>query len=320
MTQGTEPLWLTIEKKIHGLSSGDLSGAKLEATIQTVAGELDGTGANVTKHGGHMLQLRWAVEARCEVGHSFMQDFDAAVGALTLDDVENTSLATTNVIAKVGESWAAIKDVERRPDVKDMVEATRLSLLIAHARTLEGDAGVRYLYEAEVEPAVITEALGIDEAKYGEVKAAVDAERAELARVEALVASLGDKSDEEKVKALFAKNVADDLIVSIAGLDADMVEGVRKAMEEELAEQKRLVEEEAARKAAEAAGPSLDDIPADEMLEHIESIREILEFSDVEEEIRTMCGQSQLPAALIDIAATDAAKLDELEAKAEAEG
>ncbi|MEN8149715.1 MAG: hypothetical protein ABFS86_07815 [Planctomycetota bacterium] len=317
MTQTTEPLWLSIERKIHGLSDGDLSGDSREATIQRVAGELDGAGENVTKHGGHMLQLRWAVEARCEVGHSFMQDFDATVGALALDDVENTSLATTNVIATVGGTWAALKDVDRRPDVKAIVEATRLDLLIAHAKTLEGDLGVRYLYEAEVDPAVVIEALGIDQARYDEVKAAVDAERAEVARVEALVEGLGDKSEEDRVKALFGENVADDLIVSIGGIDAGTVETVRQAMEAELAEQKRLAEEEAARKAAEAAGPSLDDIPADEMLEHIESIREILEFSDVEAEIRTMCEQSQLPSALIDIAATDAGKLDELEAKAE---
>jgi len=316
MTQGNEPLWLLIEKKIQGLDAGDLAGDRREGVIQRVAGELDGTGFNVTKHGGNMLQLRWAVEARCEVGHSLMQDLDAAVGALTLTDVENTSLATTNVITKVGETWPLLKETDRRPDVRNIVEAARLDLLIAHAKTLEGDAGIRYLYEAEVAAEVVTEALGIDVAKYGEVKAAVDAERAEIARVEALVAPMGDKSDEEKVKALFAENVADELIVSIAGIDAGVVEGVRKAMEAELAEQKRLAEEEAARKAAEAAGPSLDDIPADEMLEYIESIREILEFSDVEAEIRTMCEQSNIPQALTDIAATDAGKLDELEAKA----
>ena len=74
--------------------------------------------------------------------------------------------------------------------------------------------------------------------------------------------------------------------------------------------------QEAVGKPAEAAGPSLDDIPDDEMLEYIESIREILEFSDVEAEIRTMCEQSQIPQALTDIAATEPDKLDELEAKA----
>jgi len=317
MAQGNEPLWLLIEKKIHDLSDGDISADKLEGTIQGVAADLDGAGFNVTKHGGNMLKLRWAFEARGSVGRPFMKDFDAALSALTLDDVANTSLATTNLITEIGSAWPALKDTDRRPDVKDIVEATRLDLLIGQAKTLEGDAGIRYLYEAEVAPEVVTDAMGIPEEKYEEVKATVDAERAEIARVEGLVAPMGDKSDEDKVKALFAQNVSDDLIVSIAGIDADVVEGVRKAMEEELAEQKRLAEEEAARKAAEAAGPSLDDIPADEMLEYIESVREILEFSDVEAEVRTMCEQSNIPGALIDIAATEPDKLDELEAKAE---
>ena len=76
-------------------------------------------------------------------------------------------------------------------------------------------------------------------------------------------------------------------------------------------------EEEAARKKAEAEGPSLDDIPADEMLDYIESIREIMEFSEVEKEIRVMCEQSSIPKALVDIAVSDPDKLDELEKKAE---
>ena len=53
-------------------------------------------------------------------------------------------------------------------------------------------------------------------------------------------------------------------------------------MEAELKEKQRLEEEAAAKKKAAAAGPALDDIPPDEMLDHIESIREIMEFSDVE--------------------------------------
>ena len=88
-------------------------------------------------------------------------------------------------------------------------------------------------------------------------------------------------------------------------------------MEEELAEKQRLAEEEAARKKAEAEGPSLDDIPSDELVDFIDSIREIMEFSDVEKEIRTMCEQSAIPKALVDIAVSDPDKLDELEKKAE---
>ena len=70
-------------------------------------------------------------------------------------------------------------------------------------------------------------------------------------------------------------------------------------------------------KRKEAAGPSLDAIPPDEILEHIEAIREIMEFSDKEKEIRVMCEQSSIPAALVDIAVSDPEKLDELEKKAE---
>ena len=50
----------------------------------------------------------------------------------------------------------------------------------------------------------------------------------------------------------------------------------------------------------------------------IESIRQILEFSDVEDEIRTMCEQSSIPKALVDIAVSDKDRLDELESQAEA--
>ena len=91
---------------------------------------------------------------------------------------------------------------------------------------------------------------------------------------------------------------------------------MKKAMEEELAEKKRKEEELAAKKAAEAAGPALEDIDSDDMLEYIEGIREILEFSDVEKDIRIMCEQSSIPKALVDIAISDPDKLDELEKKA----
>ena len=94
------------------------------------------------------------------------------------------------------------------------------------------------------------------------------------------------------------------------------IEAVKKAMEEELAEQKKKEEELAAKKAAEAEGPALENIDSDDMLEYIEGIREILEFSDVEKDIRTMCEQSAIPKALVDIAISDPDKLDELEKKA----
>jgi hypothetical protein len=87
-------------------------------------------------------------------------------------------------------------------------------------------------------------------------------------------------------------------------------------MEVELAEKKRKEEELAAQKAAEEAGPSLENIDSDDMLEYIEGIREILEFSDVEKDIRTMCEQSSIPKALVDIVISDPDKLDELEKEA----
>jgi hypothetical protein len=92
-------------------------------------------------------------------------------------------------------------------------------------------------------------------------------------------------------------------------------------MEAELKEKQRLEEEAAAeaaaRKKEEAAGPKLEEIPPDEMLEHIEAIREIMEFSDQEKEIRVMCEQSSIPKALVDIAVSEPDRLDVLEKEAE---
>jgi hypothetical protein len=103
----------------------------------------------------------------------------------------------------------------------------------------------------------------------------------------------------------------------MAKVDPGDIDAVKQAMEEELKEKQRLAEEEAARKKKAAEGPALEDIPPDEMLEHIESIRDIMEFSDKEKEIRVMCEQSSIPKSLVDIAVSEPAKLDELEKKAE---
>ena len=43
----------------------------------------------------------------------------------------------------------------------------------------------------------------------------------------------------------------------------------------------------------------------DELEVAIEAIREIMEFSDQEKEIRVMCDQSSIPKALVDIAVSD---------------
>jgi hypothetical protein len=103
----------------------------------------------------------------------------------------------------------------------------------------------------------------------------------------------------------------------MAEVDQAAVDGVKQAMEAELKEKQRLEEEAAARKKEEAAGPPLEEIPPDQMLEHIEAIREILEFSDKEKEIRVMCEQSAIPTSLVDIAVSEPEKLDELEKEAE---
>jgi hypothetical protein len=103
----------------------------------------------------------------------------------------------------------------------------------------------------------------------------------------------------------------------MAQVGQDTINGVKKAMEAELKEKQRLEEEAAARKKEAVAGPSLEEIPPDEMLEHIEAIREIMEFSDKEKEIRVMCEQSSIPKCLVDIAVSEPERLDQLEKEAE---
>ena len=88
-------------------------------------------------------------------------------------------------------------------------------------------------------------------------------------------------------------------------------------MSDEIKEKQRLAEEAAAKKKQEAEGPPVEEIPPEEILEHIEAIREIMEFSDKENEIRTMCEQSSIPKALVDVAVSDPDKLDELEKQAQ---
>jgi hypothetical protein len=135
--------------------------------------------------------------------------------------------------------------------------------------------------------------------------------------VATLLAAVADKSDEEKVRHLVEKDVSEALIIEMAKVDQGAIDATKKAMEDEIKEKQRLAEEEAARKKAEAAGPALEDIPADELIDYIESIREIMEFSDEEKEIRVMCEQSSIPVCLVDIAVSEPDKLDELEKGAE---
>lgn len=316
-TTESGPLWLSIEGKILELGTQDLDGGNLETAIRKIAGELDEAGLNVSNHGGNMLHLRRAMEARVGVGHPMLQDLQAALKALTLEDVGDVSRATGSVLDGVGGSWPRILEASRRPAVQVFVELARLDLLEAKAKEMDGDKGIRYLLAEQVDGAVILERMDLSQNELDKVVAAVAAETAERDRVAVLLEEAGAASDEEKVKLLLNKEVSESLILEMAGVDQAVLAAAQKAMEEELKEKARLAEEAAAQKAAEAAGPSLDDIPDDEMLEFIESIREILEFSDVETEIRTMCEQSSIPKALVDIAVTEPDKLNELEAKAE---
>jgi hypothetical protein len=315
-TAKKQPLWLLIEDKILGMTSDDLSAGKLEQTISQTARALDDTGYNVSGNAGNMLQLRWALDARIAVGRALMKDFNDAVAALKLEDVTDPYKATVKLVGELGEAWPKLKESARKPDVLRIIEKTRLELLIARAKELAGEEGIRFLIAEEVTSGVIIEALGIAEEEFARVNAAVEAELAERARVKGLIEAAEGKSDEEKIKDLINNNVEDELMIEIGEFDRGVVDGVKKAMGEELKEQQRLAEEEAARKKAEAEGPSLEDIPADQMLEYIESIREILEFSDQEAEIRTMCEQSSIPKSLVDVTVSEPGKLDELEEKA----
>jgi hypothetical protein len=264
-----------------------------------------------------MLKLRWAVDKARNVGKPLLKDFNAAIAAMTLEDVADPYDATTKLLSNIGGTWPELKSPEHRRNVIQIVENTRLGLLIAKAKELPDDQGIRYLIEQKVTDEVIINALEISEDALKKVHADIAKEKAELARVKSLLEKVEGKSNDEKIKHLIENNVAEALIIEIAQVDQGAVDAVKKAMEEELKEKQRLAEEEAARKKAEAAGPALEDIPPDQMLEYIESIREIMEFSDVEKEIRVMCEQSSIPQSLVDIAVSDPDKLDELEKKAE---
>jgi hypothetical protein len=217
-----------------------------------------------------------------------MKDFNAAIAALTLADVADPYFATNKLIRDIGKTWPRLKRSERRPDVIRIVEKTKLDLLISKAKGLPDDEGIRLLIEEQVAPEVIANALDITGEKLEQVNTEVEKERAEWARVATLLEAVEGKSNEEKVKHLFANNVSEKLIIEMVKVDQEAINGIKQAMEAELKEKQRLEEEAAARKKEEAAarkkeeaaGPPLEEIPPDEMLEHIEAIREIMEFSD----------------------------------------
>ncbi len=317
MATENKPLWLSIEERILALDSAKLSGSDLEASVHQIAGELDNDGYNVSGHGGNLMQLRWAMDEARKAGKAFLSDFNAAVSTLTLEDASDPYAVTNKIISDIGETWPDLKKSERRPVVIGFIERARLDLLIAKAKEMSGDDGIRMLIEEAVADEVITEGLEITPEKLDEVHAQIAAERAENARVASLLEKVEGKPDDERVKHLLTNDVTEELIMEMAGVDQAAIDDVKKAMEEELKEQQRLAEEEAARKKAEAEGPSLDTISSDDMIDYIDSIREIMDFSEEEKEIRIMCEQSSIPKALVDIAVSDPDKLDELEKQAE---
>ena len=311
------PLWLAMEEKFLALEAKDISEGSLESSIQQVAGELDKDGYNVSRHGGNLMQLRWAVDKMRSVGRPMLKDMNGAIAGFTLEDVADPFGATTKLLDDIGKTWPELRGPDRRPEVVRAVEKAKLDLLVGKAKSMPGDKGIRLLIEEEIKAKTIISSLGITEDQLKQVQEAIKKEQAERQRVSDLLEKVASKTEEEKVKYLFDNEVTETLIIEMMKVDQGTINNVKKAMEEELKEKQRLAEEEAARKKAEAEGPSLEDISSEDMLYYIESIREIMEFSDVEKEIRAMCEQSSLPKSLVDIAVSDPDKLDELEKKAQ---
>jgi len=277
----------------------------------------DNAGYNVSHHGGNLLQLRWAMDDMQKVGRPLMKDLNDAIAALSLEEVTDQYIATGKLINDLAGTWHELKKSERRPDVIQMIEKAKLDLLINKAKGLPDDEGIRFLIGEKVADEVITNALSITEEKLGEVHTQIKEEKAERVRVATLLEAAEGKPNEEKVKHLIENNVSENLIIEMAKVDQGVIDDAKQSMEAALKEQQKLAEEAAARKKEEAAGPSLENIPSDKMLEYIESIREIMEFSDEEKEIRVMCDQSAIPKSLVDIAVSEPDRLDELEKKAE---
>jgi hypothetical protein len=311
-----KPLWLLIEEKLLELDPKDLSGEKAEPAIQRISHELDKEGYNVSRHGGNLLHLRWAVEDMRKAGRPLMKDLNDAIAALALEDVAEPYPATAKLMEEIGKTWPKMRESDRRSEVIRRVEEAKLNLLIAKAKGLPDDKGVRLLIQEKIDPEVIASELDIPRETYEQVKARMQMESAERARIAALLEAVEGKPDVEKARHLFKNNVSEESMIEMANLDRSAIDGAKQAMEAELKEKQRLEEEEAAKRKKAAEGPGIEDIPPSEMLDHINSIREIMEFSDVEKEIRAMCEQSSIPKSLVDIAVSDPDKLDELEKQA----
>lgn len=307
VTTEKKPLWLLIEEQI--LSSG---GANSEQAVANMAAALDDTGYNVSKNGGNMIHLRRAVAARTKVGNALLDDLNASLSALTLEDVPSACKANSLLVDGLKGKWPVVAEYDNRMDILEIVTARRLDLYVAEAKSQGGEAGIRYLIADKVAPEVIIDRLGISEDEYKTVAAKVKAELAEIERVKGLFAELEGKSLEDKVKRMFKENVADKLMMEIGGLTQDEIDSVKKALEAEAAEKARLAAEEEARKKKELEGPPLEEMSDDEIVEHIDAIRDIMGFSDNPDEIRKMAEQSKLPKAIIDVAVSGEDKLDAL--------
>ena len=207
--------------------------------------------------------MRFAVDDMRKVGRPLMKDFNDAIGALTLEDGAEPYQTADKLILDIGATWPKLKRSECRPVVIKFVQKRILDLLVDKARSLSGDEGIELLINENVAPGVITSRMEITAEKLKEVNTVMEKRRAERKRVMALLEKVKDKSDVEKVKHLFENNVAEPLVIELAGVDQSAIDGANKAMEEELKEKQRLAEEEAARKKAEAEGPSLDAMSPD---------------------------------------------------------
>ena len=209
---GKRPLWLAIEDQILGLDSQALAGGDPEASIQQMAGALDKAGYKVSKYGGKMLDLRFAMNAARKVGRPLMQDLNTAVAALTLETAADAYAATNKIIGDLAQTWPELAGSKCRPDVIKIVQQARLDLLIAKAKELSGKEGIRYLIEENVAEDVIISALEITAEALAEVNAEIKAERAERKRVAGLLDKVAGKSDQERIKYLFDNNVTEALI------------------------------------------------------------------------------------------------------------
>jgi hypothetical protein len=74
------------------------------------------------------------------------------------------------IIGDLGKNWPAFLASENRADVNEIVRDKKIDLMVAKAKELGGESGIRYLISESFEPQAIMEALGISEEEYKVVK------------------------------------------------------------------------------------------------------------------------------------------------------